>query len=1251
VNLVRDHVRLQEIEWLAEGARRGYATPGQEAQLGEIRHHLSECPPCQGLVQMHEDLQRRFGQLDAAATARPAPDCPLETVWWGVAAGQLPDSQVTDLLEHSTHCDACGLLLRQAIQDFTEEVADQEIGCLTTLPSAQQEWQQSLAQRLVAARTEGGRPGNLMTVIGQWARSLSDRLAWLPRGAFRYAWAYATAAIVVLAAGAWFVQTRRQPSIDQLIVRAYAERRPFELRIAGAAYGPVRQERSGERSAFAEPADLNRAEYLIEEQLAARPNDQAMLVASGKVELLTGHYDEAIRTFGRMLDAQPDSPALLTDLATAYFQRAVATDRAIDYGQTIELLGRTLAKTPDDPVALFNRAIALQKLFAYNEAIRDWEHYLRVDPKGNWADEARRRLGELQEEMKARDRPLAMLQSDPVTATPLLRARATGQSPFPNPWPVSFDEEYLDLAVQRWLPSSYVSVDSAGRHVWRRQQSVWEALAAEADVLSTQHKDPWLADLLREAPTDLAPTNTAEPFVKALDLLAQSARTNSAGDPDAARPLAESAAHYFRIAKSDAGYLRAREEVLYSTVRRVNANDCRQAVRQQLQEAKLDLYPWLNGQTLLWNATCAGFGGDLGLAQQLSDQALEFTRTTGYSGQHLRSVLFASGFVRSSDRNWQDTRAGLQSFWEEQQNPFHGYEFYLELAWLAEEADQRYLTLSLWREALAMIEKTPDLSFRAVAHYHLAVAAMKVHDILESEKEFKATEEQFAAITPSTTSQFYRAVAETEWAAVAIQQGQLERAAARLEQAKPLVALADTDNAFRYYRTLGELQFRRGKLPEAEQAFRSALDFAELELASLQTDSVRLAWERDSSPAYRTLVDLYARKPGGSIRALEVWETYLASSLRKPVLSPPTSRLSRENSDDLDRSFRLRVMAALPAFKHETVISFASLPSGVAAWAFDNRGVKFNWIAAPNEDLAGRIRRFEQLCADPYSDLNLLQQEGRGLYNFLLAPFEQYLEPSRLLILEPDSLFSAVPWVALVDSHGQYLGSQFVVVISPGLGYWLGLRSSSSISPEKAALVVGMPTIATAVASRFAPLPDADREAQDVASRFRHSRLLLGAGVTSVAIRRELSRSDVFHFAGHALSGVKQSGLVLASLPEEQGGNDEPALLSAGELDKADLQSLQLVVLSACATAETEKGFVSPDTLVRVFLHAGVPHVIATHWPIDSHSTKQMMAEFYSRVLEKISIDQALQQAASQLRVQPATAHPYYWAAFNSYGR
>lgn len=52
---------------------------------------------------------------------------------------------------------------------------------------------------------------------------------------------------MLLAAGAWLMQTRRDPSINQLIAHAYTEQGPSELRIADAAYGPVRQERGGER--------------------------------------------------------------------------------------------------------------------------------------------------------------------------------------------------------------------------------------------------------------------------------------------------------------------------------------------------------------------------------------------------------------------------------------------------------------------------------------------------------------------------------------------------------------------------------------------------------------------------------------------------------------------------------------------------------------------------------------------------------------------------------------------------------------------------------------------------------------------------------------------------------------------------------------------------------------------------------------------------------------------------------------------
>jgi CHAT domain-containing protein/predicted Zn-dependent protease len=1231
--LARDHLSLQEIEWLAEGSRHA-SRPKDEAML-----HLDGCEGCQGLVKMHKELK-------TPGEERREPNCPLQPAWWDVAAGLLPEVRTAELLEHSTNCDACGSLLRQATQDFADGATEQETALISTLASAQAEWQQFLARSLSTTESRRRRQG-------RWSRAFADWFLLPRRSVSRNAWAYAAAAIMFVAASAWLVQTRRQPSVEQLIANAYTEQRPFELRITGAAYGPVRQERGGERSAFAEPAGLLKAKYIIKERLAARRDDEAMLAASGKVELLEGHYDEAIRTLGRLLDAHPDSPPLLTDLATAYFQRAAAGDRAVDYGQSIELLGRVLEKQPDDPLALFNRAIALERMYAYDEAIGDWEHYLRIDASGDWAAEAQQRLNELRQKMKAREMPSVLLRSNPGEAAPILRARATGQPTKPTAWSASLDEEYLDLAVREWLASLYVPSDLPGKQTWRRNEVVWDALAATANVLRTHHQDFWLTDLLYDLPADSAPPKAVGQFVSALKLLAQSAQTNASGDPDSARPLAEAAADSFRIAKSNSGYLRAREETIYSLVREGRVQDCIQAAGQQLGEKKLGIYPWLQAQAILWRATCQGFAGNLGLAQQLSEDALVLTGKTAYAGQHLRSILFASGFLSSTERQWQDTRAGLQNFWEDLHNPFHGYEFYLELAVLADEAEQRHLALHLYREAMGMIEQTPDRSFRAAAHYNLAVAAMKVEDLTEAEMEFSSAGQQFAALSNTGTGRLYRALAEIQWAAVAVQQGKLEPAAARLEQAKPLLAaVPDTENAFRYYQTLGELDFRRGRLPEAEHALRSALKVAEIELSSLRNDGDRLGWERDSAPAYRTLVELYARKPDTTNRALEVWEGYLASPLRKPVLSPAARNLSRASLDsESDPRFLLRIRAALPAFKHETVITFVYLPSGVAAWAFDDRGVHFAWIGATSQELAARVRDFVHLCGDPGSDLETLRQHGRNLYDLLVAPFQRQLEASRLLIIEPDSILSDVPWPALVDPQQQYLGSRFAIAVSPGLGYWLNLRSPAAISPEKTALVVGMPSIASRVAPRFPALPDADREARIIAFQFRHSRLLTGTEATAPAIQEEISHSQVFHFAGHAISNVKKSGLVVASVTGTGGNEDEPTLLSASDLENAALQHLQLVVLSACATAETEKGFTGPDTLVRGFLRAGVPYVVASRWPVDSHTTQQTMTEFYKQLFQGQPSTKALQQATNTLRIQPGTSHPYYWAVFASYGR
>ena len=187
-----------------------------------------------------------------------------------------------------------------------------------------------------------------------------------------------------------------QPSIESLLATAYTDRRTFELRIPFAQYGPLRlQRRSKDRSRLDRPQILIDAELRIARELVKNPNNSRWLQARGRVELLDRRFDSAIDDLQQCFTLQPDSPLLMTDLASAYFERGEANESMADYTAALELEIRALKIMPDDPVALFNRAIVYERLHLYNQAIEDWRHYLRVDHNSTWLLEARQRLAAL----------------------------------------------------------------------------------------------------------------------------------------------------------------------------------------------------------------------------------------------------------------------------------------------------------------------------------------------------------------------------------------------------------------------------------------------------------------------------------------------------------------------------------------------------------------------------------------------------------------------------------------------------------------------------------------------------------------------------------------------------------------------------------------------------------------------------------------------------------------------------------------
>jgi CHAT domain-containing protein len=91
-------------------------------------------------------------------------------------------------------------------------------------------------------------------------------------------------------------------------------------------------------------------------------------------------------------------------------------------------------------------------------------------------------------------------------------------------------------------------------------------------------------------------------------------------------------------------------------------------------------------------------------------------------------------------------------------------------------------------------------------------------------------------------------------------------------------------------------------------------------------------------------------------------------------------------------------------------------------------------------------------------------------------------------------------------------------------------------------------------------------------------------------------------------------------------------------------------VLSACDTAVADGGLNDPGSLVRLFLRAGVPQVIASKWSVDSAASSELMENLYARLLDGYSVEVALAQAERVLRSRKETSHPYYWAAFSEFG-
>jgi CHAT domain-containing protein len=128
--------------------------------------------------------------------------------------------------------------------------------------------------------------------------------------------------------------------------------------------------------------------------------------------------------------------------------------------------------------------------------------------------------------------------------------------------------------------------------------------------------------------------------------------------------------------------------------------------------------------------------------------------------------------------------------------------------------------------------------------------------------------------------------------------------------------------------------------------------------------------------------------------------------------------------------------------------------------------------------------------------------------------------------------------------------------------------------------------------------------------------------------------------SGLALAGAN-TWLKAGYLPEEA----EDGLLTAEDVTGLDLLATELVVLSAC---ETGLGRVHAGEgvfgLRRAFVLSGAQTLVMSLWKVPDDQTRELMEDFYTRLLAGEGRAEALRQA--QLATMAKYSEPFYWGAF-----
>jgi len=332
-----------------------------------------------------------------------------------------------------------------------------------------------------------------------------------------------------------------------------------------------------------------------------------------------------------------------------------------------------------------------------------------------------------------------------------------------------------------------------------------------------------------------------------------------------------------------------------------------------------------------------------------------------------------------------------------------------------------------------------------------------------------------------------------------------------------------------------------------------------------------------------------------------------------------------------------------------TLLYYAVLEDDLLIWAISQDEVFVHRQRMLTSTLRTDVEAYHHLLIDNRNPRPELTSAARRLFTTLIAPVKAHFAPNVPLIIVPDAALYGLSFATLIDPvTGRYLIDDHMVGLVPSATHLLDppkhARPKDGAASLQPLLIGG--DIKNPSHADLDPLPDAAKELLDIAKFYPRYTILPGPEATLHNLRENLQQHNIFHFAGHAIANDRfpwRSELIL--MPD---ATNFDGTVSGEQLEHFDLSHLNLVVLSACRTANGPvlqgEGVIS---LARPFLAKGVPAVVGTLWDVEDPASRALVAEFhkhYAQHQDPLAALQAAQRAL--LHGSQGMDHPSQWGGF-----